>query len=147
MLSQGAADIRTAQTQNGGKLAAKVLRLTAPELTNTGLLQGNDALTLSTLNLLNGSKGQLVSGNALALNLDRLENQGQLYVNGGLTLNALTLVNGGSVESDALDATLRGTLTNSGTLLAHQDAVLRGDTQTNSGDIAAQSLTLRQSAQ
>ncbi|WP_313276304.1 hemagglutinin repeat-containing protein [Kosakonia cowanii] len=142
MLSQGAADIRTAQTQNSGKLAAKVLRLTAPELTNTGLLQGNDALTLSTLNLLNGSKGQLVSGNALALNLDRLENQGQLYVNGGLTLNALTLVNGGSVESDALDATLRGTLTNSGTLLAHQDAVLRGDTQTNSGDIAAQSLTL-----
>ncbi|WP_305067801.1 MULTISPECIES: hemagglutinin repeat-containing protein [unclassified Kosakonia] len=142
MLSQGAADIRTAQTQNGGKLAAKVLRLTAPELTNTGLLQGNDALTLSTLNLLNGSKGQLVSGNALALNLDRLENQGQLYVNGGLTLNALTLVNGGSVESDALDATLRGTLTNSGTLLAHQDAVLRGDTQINSGDIAAQSLTL-----
>jgi filamentous hemagglutinin len=142
MLSQGAADIRTAQTQNGGKLAAKVLRLTAPELTNTGLLQGNDALTLSTLNLLNGSKGQLVSGKALALNLDRLENQGQLYVNGGLTLNALTLVNGGSVESDALDATLRGTLTNSGTLLAHQDAVLRGDTQTNSGDIAAQSLTL-----
>lgn len=142
MLSQGAADIRTAQTQNGGKLAAKVLRLTAPELTNTGLLQGNDALTLSTLNLLNGSKGQLVSGNALALNLDRLENQGQLYVNGGLTLNALTLVNGGSVEADALDATLRGTLTNSGTLLAHQDAVLRGDTQTNSGDIAAQSLTL-----
>ncbi|MDF7758528.1 hemagglutinin repeat-containing protein [Kosakonia cowanii] len=142
MLSQGAADIRTAQTQNGGKLAAKVLRLTAPELTNTGLLQGNDALTLSTLNLLNGSKGQLVSGNALALNLDRLENQGQLYVNGGLTLNALTLVNGGSVESDALDATLRGILTNSGTLLAHQDAVLRGDTQTNSGDIAAQSLTL-----
>ncbi|WP_312202231.1 hemagglutinin repeat-containing protein [Kosakonia cowanii] len=142
MLSQGAADIRTAQTQNGGKLAAKVLRLTAPELTNTGLLQGNDALTLSTLNLLNGSKGQLVSGNALALNLDRLENQGQLYVNGGLTLNALTLVNGGSVESDALDATLRGTLTNSGTLLTHQDAVLRGDTQTNSGDIAAQSLTL-----
>ena len=142
MLSQGAADIRTAQTQNGGKLAAKVLRLTAPELTNTGLLQGNDALTLSTLNLLNGSQGQLVSGNALALKLDRLENQGQLYVNGGLTLNALTLVNGGSVESDALDATLRGTLTNSGTLLAHQDAVLRGDTQTNSGDIAAQSLTL-----
>ena len=142
MLSQGAADIRTAQTQNGGKLAAKNLRLTAPELTNTGLLQGNDALTLSTLNLLNGSKGQLVSGKALALNLDRLENQGQLYVNGGLTLNALTLVNGGSVESDALDATLRGTLTNSGTLLAHQDAVLRGDTQTNSGDIAAQSLTL-----
>ncbi|WP_438918195.1 hemagglutinin repeat-containing protein [Kosakonia cowanii] len=142
MLSQGAADIRTAQTQNGGKLAAKVLRLTAPELTNTGLLQGNDALTLSTLNLLNGSKGQLVSGKALALNLDRLENQGQLYVNGGLNLNALTLVNGGSVESDALDATLRGTLTNSGTLLAHQDAVLRGDTQTNSGDIAAQSLTL-----
>jgi len=142
ILSQGTADIRTAQTQNGGKLAAKVLRLTAPELTNTGLLQGNDALTLSTLNLLNGSKGQLVSGNALALNLDRLENQGQLYVNGGLTLNALTLVNGGSVESDALDATLRGTLTNSGTLLAHQDAVLRGDTQTNSGDIAAQSLTL-----
>lgn len=142
MLSQGAADIRTAQTQNGGKLAAKVLRLTAPELTNTGLLQGNDALTLSTLNLLNGSQGQLVSGNALALNLDRLENQGQLYVNGGLTLNALTLVNGGSVESDALDATLRGTLTNSGTLLTHQDAVLRGDTQTNSGDIAAQSLTL-----
>ncbi|WP_312122239.1 hemagglutinin repeat-containing protein [Kosakonia cowanii] len=142
MLSQGAADIRTAQTQNSGKLAAKVLRLTAPELTNTGLLQGNDALTLSTLNLLNGSQGQLVSGKALALNLDRLENQGQLYVNGGLTLNALTLVNGGSVESDALDATLRGTLTNSGTLLAHQDAVLRGDTQTNSGDIAAQSLTL-----
>ncbi|ROP60173.1 filamentous hemagglutinin [Enterobacter sp. BIGb0383] len=142
ILSQGLADIRTTQMQNDGKLAAKVLLLTAPELTSNGLLQGNDSLTLTTLKLLNGRQGQLVSGKALNLSLDQLENQGLLYVNGDLTLDALTLVNGGSLEVDALDATLRGTLTNTGILLAHQDATLRADVQTNSGEIAAYSLIL-----
>ncbi|XTZ37861.1 hemagglutinin repeat-containing protein [Salmonella enterica] len=142
MLSQGVADIRTAQLTNDGKLAAKDLAVTAPEITSNGILQGNDSLTLATLQLLNGSNGQLVSGSGLDLNLDTLNNQGLLYVQDGLTLTGNTLVNGGNLETGALDGMLNGTLDNSGTLLAHNHATLQADQLTNSGSLVADSLAL-----
>ncbi|WP_231564394.1 hemagglutinin repeat-containing protein [Enterobacter sp. Bisph1] len=142
MLSQGQADIRAAQLNNDGTLAAKDLAITAPVVTSNGVLQGNHSLTFATQSLFNGRNGQLVSGGALDLHLDSLENQGLFYVGNALTLNARQLLNGGSLEADALDVTLGGNLTNSGTLLAHNTALFRGDTLTNSGQMAANTLVL-----
>lgn len=141
MLSQGGAVISAAQLTNDGKLAAKDLTVTAPDIASNGILQGNDSLTIATQHLLNGGNGQLVSGSGLNLNLDTLNNQGLLYVQDGLTLTGNTLINGGSLESGALDATT-GSLDNSGTLLAHNHATLQADQLANSGNLIADTLAL-----
>ncbi|WP_208658129.1 filamentous hemagglutinin N-terminal domain-containing protein, partial [Kosakonia sp. MUSA4] len=141
MLSQGGAAISAAQLTNDGKLAAKDLTVTAPDIASNGILQGNDSLTIATQHLLNGGNGQLVSGGGLNLNLDTLTNQGLLYVQDGLTLTGNTLINGGSLESGALDVTA-GSLDNSGTLLAHNHATLQADQLTNSGNLIADTLAL-----
>ncbi|VVT48647.1 Putative large exoprotein involved in heme utilization or adhesion of ShlA/HecA/FhaA family [Kosakonia radicincitans] len=141
MLSQGGAAISAAQLTNDGKLAAKDLTVTAPDIASNGTLQGNDSLTIATQHLLNGGNGQLVSGSGLNLNLDSFNNQGLLYVQDGLTLTGNTLINGGSLESGALDATT-GSLDNSGTLLAHNHATLQADQLANSGNLIADTLAL-----
>lgn len=141
MLSQGGAAISAAQLTNDGKLAAKDLTVTAPDIASNGTLQGNDSLTIATQHLLNGGNGQLVSGSGLNLNLDSFNNQGLLYVQDGLTLTGNTLINDGSLESGALDATT-GSLDNSGTLLAHNHATLQADQLANSGNLIADTLAL-----
>ncbi|ARD63578.1 ShlA/HecA/FhaA protein [Kosakonia radicincitans DSM 16656] len=141
MLSQGGAVISAAQLTNDGKLAAKDLTVTAPDIASNGTLQGNDSLTIATQHLLNGGNGQLVSGSGLNLNLDSFNNQGLLYVQDGLTLTGNTLINGGSLESGALDATT-GSLDNGGTLLAHNHATLQADQLANSGNLIADTLAL-----
>lgn len=141
MLSQGGAAISAAQLTNDGKLAAKDLTVTAPDIASNGILQGNDSLTIATQHLLNGGNGQLVSGSGLNLNLDNFNNQGLLYVQDGLTLTGNTLINGGSLESGALGITT-GSLDNSGTLLAHNHATLQADQLANSGNLIADTLAL-----
>lgn len=141
MLSQGGAAISTAQLTNDGKLAAKDLTVTAPEIASNGILQGNDSLTITTQHLLNGGNGQVVSGSGLNLNLDSFNNQGLLYVQDGLTLTGNTLINGGNLETGALDVTT-GSLDNSGTLLAHNHATLQADQLANSGNLVADTLAL-----
>ncbi|WP_255253713.1 hemagglutinin repeat-containing protein [Kosakonia pseudosacchari] len=142
MLSQGQADIRAAQLNNDGTLAANDLAVTAPVITSNGILQGNHSLTFATQSLFNGRNGQLASGGLLDVNLDTLENQGLLYVQDALTLHAGKLVNSGSLEADALDITSDSTLDNSGTLLAHHAALLRADALGNSGQIAGNTVSL-----
>ena len=141
MLSQGWAAISAAQLTNDGKLAAKDLTVTAPEIASNGTLQGNDSLTIASQHLFNGGNGQLVSGSGLNLNLDSFNNQGLLYVQDALTLTGNTLINGGSLESGALDATT-GSLDNSGALLAHNHATLQADQLANSGNLIADTLAL-----
>ncbi|WBU48820.1 hemagglutinin repeat-containing protein [Kosakonia pseudosacchari] len=142
ILSQGQADIRAAQLNNDGTLAANDLAVTAPVVTSNGILQGNHSLTFATQSLFNGRNGQLASGGRLDVNLDTLENQGLLYVGDALTLHAGKLVNSGSLEADALDITSDSTLSNSGTLLAHHAALLRADALGNSGQIAGNTVSL-----
>ncbi|CAI8869805.1 16S rRNA endonuclease CdiA [Kosakonia quasisacchari] len=142
MLSQGQADIRAAQLNNDGTLAANDLAVTAPDIISNGILQGNRSLSFATQSLFNGRNGQLASGGALDVNLDTLENQGLLYVQDTLTLHAGKLVNSGSLEADALDITSDSTLSNSGTLLAHHAALLRADALGNSGQIAGNTVSL-----
>jgi filamentous hemagglutinin len=89
----------------------------AAQLNNTGMLQGNDTLALTTRALSNGATGQLVSGSPLNLSLDTLDNAGLLLVNGGLTLRGSDLTNRGDIQAQSLDLGLSNALTNTGTSL------------------------------
>lgn len=142
LLSQNQLTLSASELQNDGKLAAKDLGISAPSVTNNGILQGNNSLTLDTQNLFIGSAGQLISGGALNLDLNRLENQGLLYASDDFTLRGNTLINGGDLEAGALDLSLGTSLANSGTLMAHTGATLYSDTFTNSGQVLANTVAI-----
>ncbi|WP_324723283.1 hemagglutinin repeat-containing protein [Lelliottia sp. JS-SCA-14] len=142
LLSQNLFELTAAQLFNDGQLAAKTLTLATPQLTNNGILQGNDGLTLTTRSLTNGQNGQLVSGGALALDLDKLENHGLMQVNQRLTVKGNDLLNSGDIQADALEMTLHNALNNQGGLVAKNDAALNAVTLTNTGTLAGKTLTL-----
>ncbi|HDR2620154.1 TPA: hemagglutinin repeat-containing protein [Enterobacter chuandaensis] len=141
LLSQNLFTLTAAQLFNDGQLAGKALTVNAAQLSNTGILQGNDALALTTRTLSNGATGQLVSGSDLDLNLDTLDNAGLLLVDGGFTLRGSGLTNQGDIQAQNLDLGLSNTLTNTGNLVATDDAALNATTLTNSGTAAGKTLT------
>ncbi|MEA9395894.1 hemagglutinin repeat-containing protein [Lelliottia amnigena] len=142
MLSQNLFELTAAQLFNDGQLAAKSLTLNTPQLTNTGTVQGNDSLTLTTRNLTNAQSGQLVSGGALDLDLDKLDNAGLMQVNQRFTLKGSDLLNRGDIQADALDFALSKTLNNQGGIVSKNGATLNAPTLTNSGTLAGKNLTL-----
>ncbi|EKY3246083.1 hemagglutinin repeat-containing protein [Cronobacter dublinensis] len=142
LLSQNQARVSAATLINDGALAARVLDIQAPDVTNRGTLAGNDSLTFTTRNLYNGTGGQIATGAGLTLDLSQLENQGLLSVNDGLTLRADSLTNGGDMQAGALDLTLNGALDNSGRLIADGRAQMTAGTLTNSGSLAGEDVTL-----
>ncbi|HDS5877894.1 TPA: contact-dependent inhibition toxin CdiA, partial [Enterobacter roggenkampii] len=95
LLSQNLFTLTAAQLFNDGQLAGKGLAVKAAQLNNTGILQGNDTLVLTTRALSNGATGQLVSGSPLNVSLDTLDNAGLLLVKGGFTLRGSDLTNRG----------------------------------------------------
>ncbi|XAY02951.1 hemagglutinin repeat-containing protein [Enterobacter chuandaensis] len=141
LLSQNLFTLTAAQLFNDGQLAGKTLTVKAAQLTNTGILQGNDALSLTTRALSNGSTGQLVSGSGLNVSLDTLDNAGLLLVDGGFTLRGSGLTNQGDIQAQSLDLGLSNTLTNTGNLVATDDAALNATMLTNSGTAAGKTLT------
>lgn len=142
MLSQNLFELTAAQLFNDGQLAAKSLTLNTPQLTNTGTLQGNDSLTLTTRSLTNAQSGQLVSGGALDLDLDKLDNAGLMQVNQHFTVKGKDLLNRGDIQADALDFALSKTLNNQGDIVAKNGATLNAPTLTNSGTLAGKTLSL-----
>ncbi|WP_449550023.1 hemagglutinin repeat-containing protein [Lelliottia amnigena] len=142
MLSQNLFELTAAQLFNDGQLAAKSLTLNTPQLTNTGTVQGNDSLTLTTRNLTNAQSGQLVSGGALDLDLDKLDNAGLMQVNQRFTLKGSDLLNRGDIQADALDFALSKTLNNQGSIVAKNGVTLNAPTLTNSGTLAGKTLSL-----
>ncbi|MGP6137358.1 hemagglutinin repeat-containing protein [Enterobacter chuandaensis] len=141
LLSQNLFTLTAAQLFNDGQLAGKALAVQAAQLTNTGILQGNDALALTTRALSNGATGQLVSGSGLNVSLDTLDNAGLLLVDGGFTLRGSGLTNQGDIQAQSLDLGLSNTLTNTGNLVATDDAALNATMLTNSGTAAGKTLT------
>ncbi|WP_320727237.1 hemagglutinin repeat-containing protein [Enterobacter sp. 118C5] len=141
LLSQNLFTLTAAQLFNDGQLAGKALAVNAAQLTNSGILQGNDALALTTRTLSNGATGQLVSGSGLNVSLDTLDNAGLLLVNGGFTLRGTDLTNQGDIQAQNLDLGLSNTLTNTGNLVATDDAALNATTLNNSGTAAGKTLT------
>ncbi|TIN88487.1 MAG: filamentous hemagglutinin N-terminal domain-containing protein [Mesorhizobium sp.] len=141
LLSQNLFTLTAAQLFNDGQLAGKSLAVNAAQLTNTGILQGNDALALTTHALSNRNTGQLVSGINLDLHLDTLDNAGLLLVDGGFTLRGSDLTNQGDIQAQSLDLGLSNTLTNTGNLVATENAILNATTLTSSGTVAGKTLT------
>ncbi|MCM7590321.1 hemagglutinin repeat-containing protein [Enterobacter chuandaensis] len=141
LLSQNLFTLTAAQLFNDGQLAGKALAVNVAQLTNTGILQGNDALSLTTRALSNGATGQLVSGSGLNVSLDTLDNAGLLLVDGGFTLRGSGLSNQGDIQAQKLDLSLSNTLTNTGNLVATDDAALNATMLTNSGTAAGKTLT------
>lgn len=141
LLSQNLFTLTAAQLFNDGQLAGKALTVKAAQLNNTGILQGNDTLALTTRALSNGATGQLVSGSPLNLSLDTLDNAGLLLVKGGFTLRGSDLTNRGDIQAQSLDLGLSNALTNTGNIVATDDAVLNATTLTSSGTVAGKTLT------
>ncbi|WP_262821283.1 contact-dependent inhibition toxin CdiA [Enterobacter quasiroggenkampii] len=141
LLSQNLFTLTAAQLFNDGQLAGKALAVKAAQLNNTGILQGNDTLALTTRALSNGATGQLVSGSPLDLSLDTLDNAGLLLVKGGFTLRGSDLTNRGDIQAQSLDLGLSNALTNTGNIVATDDAVLNATTLTSSGTVAGKTLT------
>ncbi|EOC8683492.1 hemagglutinin repeat-containing protein [Enterobacter roggenkampii] len=141
LLSQNLFTLTAAQLFNDGQLAGKALMVKAAQLNNTGILQGNDTLALTTRALSNGATGQLVSGSPLNVSLDTLDNAGLLLVKGGFTLRGSDLTNRGDIQAQSLDLGLSNALTNTGNIVATDDAVLNATTLTSSGTVAGKTLT------
>ncbi|MCU3854666.1 contact-dependent inhibition toxin CdiA [Enterobacter roggenkampii] len=141
LLSQNLFTLTAAQLFNDGQLAGKALTVKAAQLNNTGILQGNDTLALTTRALSNGATGQLVSGSPLNVSLDTLDNAGLLLVKGGFTLRGSDLTNRGDIQAQSLDLGLSNALTNTGNIVATDDAVLNATTLTSSGTVAGKTLT------
>ena len=142
LLSQNLFDLTAAQLFNDGQLAGKALSLHAPEIINTGILQGNERLQLTTRTLLNDQRGQLVSGSGLDLNLDRLDNAGLLLVGDDFTLQGNALTNRGDIQAENLNLRLTNSFTNQGNTLASNAATLAAANLTNSGTVAGKTLEL-----
>lgn len=142
LLSQNLFELAAQQLFNEGQLAAKTLTLNTPELTNAGILQGNDSLTLTTRDLRNSARGQLISGSDLHLDLNSLYNQGLLLTSGDLSLTGNRLINEGDMQSAGLNLQLADILTNQGTLVAKNGATLSAKQFANSGTLAGQTMTL-----
>lgn len=141
LLSQNLFMLTAAQLFNDGQLAGKGLAVKAAQLNNTGILQGNDTLALTTRALSNGATGQLVSGSPLNVSLDTLDNAGLLLVKGGFTLRGSDLTNRGDIQAQSLDLGLSNALTNTGNIIATDDAALNATTLTSSGTVAGKTLT------
>ncbi|EHF2631021.1 filamentous hemagglutinin N-terminal domain-containing protein [Salmonella enterica subsp. enterica serovar Panama] len=135
-------ELAAAQLFNDNTIAAKSLSISAPELMNNGIVQGNSALQLTTRNLFNSQQGQLVSGTGLDLGLDMLENHGLLLTNTDFTLRGSTLINAGDIQADSLNLKLADSVENQGNLVAKQGASISTASLDNRGTLAAKSVTL-----
>ncbi|MGK3131397.1 hemagglutinin repeat-containing protein [Pantoea sp. C8B4] len=142
LVSLGVMTVNADQVDTQGKLAAGNLTLSAGSLSNNGILQGNDALTLTTPNLINNNLGQIITQSDLSLSPDRLENDGAIQADGAFTLSGNDLLNNGSIEADSLKFRLSHSLDNRGSLFASHQADLSGVQLINAGDVASDALTL-----
>ncbi|EKK4083559.1 hemagglutinin repeat-containing protein, partial [Cronobacter dublinensis] len=141
---------------NSGTLLGDALTLRGKQITNSGLLQGDRALSLFADRLDNLNGGTLYSAASLSLDLPALTNQGLITTDGDLTLRGGHITNGGLLQSQhamevaagQLDnlsgGTLYGadglrltipTLSNQGLITTNGDLTLHGQDLANGGEI------------
>nr|WP_105665774.1 filamentous hemagglutinin N-terminal domain-containing protein [Cronobacter dublinensis] len=173
--AKGALDVTAQRLSHGGKSDAAATRVTAEErlansgtllgdaltlrgkqITNSGLLQGDRALSLFADRLDNLNGGTLYSAASLSLDLPALTNQGLITTDGDLTLRGGHITNGGLLQSqhalevaagqldnlsggtlygaDGLRLTLP-TLSNQGLISTNGDLTLHGQDLVNGGEI------------
>ncbi|MBK0093653.1 hemagglutinin repeat-containing protein, partial [Erwinia sp. S59] len=141
-VSQGVMTLNAGQLETSGRVAASSLTVSADSLTNNGILQGNNALTLTTPLLFNNSLGKIVTQQDLSLAPDRLENDGVIQTDKDFSLNGTDLFNNGTIQADSLTFRLSHSLDNRGTLIANRQADLSGNQISNAGILTSDVLTL-----
>ncbi|WP_312739886.1 hemagglutinin repeat-containing protein [Cedecea neteri] len=148
------------QLDNAGQLAASNALLAAAILNNSGVVQGDNGLTLNASALANLSGGKMLTGGQLTLNGQQISNAGVMQGqtlgvkaasldNSGsaLGINGLTaqvdsqLNNGGRLLSQGVSQITAGTLNNTGAVLSESDLTLNGGALINSGNIQGSNLT------
>ncbi|WP_208443776.1 two-partner secretion domain-containing protein, partial [Pantoea agglomerans] len=139
--SQNALILNSAQLRNMGSLTAPNLTLTAGQISNGGLLQGSNQLSLHAGLLDNLAAGTISSDNDFAFDLPQLNNSGLITSGKTLVVSGDQLNNSGEINAASLSARY-GHLDNQlgGKLLASDPLQLHGDVLTNQGIIAAATL-------
>ncbi|ARJ40940.1 Contact-dependent inhibition of growth factor CdiA [Pantoea alhagi] len=141
ILGQHGIQLQADSSDNSGWLVAQALTLRG-DLINSGLLQGNDELTLHGGTIGNQRDGQLLSGGTLELAATQLDNQGVLQAD-TLRVNAQSWQNSGSARaSSLLDAQVNNDINNGGSLISEQALTLEGGRILNQGKLAADRLSL-----
>ncbi|WP_210502245.1 hemagglutinin repeat-containing protein [Pantoea ananatis] len=142
ILGQQSIDLQGNTTDNSGWLLAKVLAFQG-DLINSGLIQGDTALTLKGGSLSNQAAGQLQTAGSADITASSLDNQGQLQGD-NLAVTAQSWQNSGSAQATKnITASVAGELNNGGTLTAQQAMNLQAGNVTNAGTLAADQLTIQ----
>ncbi|CCF10792.1 filamentous hemagglutinin family outer membrane protein [Pantoea ananatis LMG 5342] len=142
ILGQQSIDLQGNTTDNSGWLLAKVLAFQG-DLINSGLIQGDTALTLKGGSLSNQATGQLQTAGNADITASSLNNQGQLQGD-NLAVTAQRWQNSGSAQATKnITASVAGELNNGGTLTAQQAMNLQAGKVTNAGTLAADQLTIQ----
>lgn len=163
--SGGALNVSADSILNPGRMTGKTLALNARDLTNSGLWQGSDGLTLTGDTLATTATSRTLTGGTLTLDAGQLTTQGTLQGNsvdvtsdgwthggsllglGGLTANVGgTLTSTGSLMSKGAADVTAQTLDNRGQLLGEGDVTLGGATLKNSGTVQGKNLSLHQTS-
>ncbi|RKR54241.1 filamentous hemagglutinin [Yokenella regensburgei] len=161
--SGGAVALTAGTVSSSGRIAGDTLTLTATTLTNDGLWQGTQGLTLFGDTLTTGATSRTLSGGALTLNAgnittqgtqqgqkvavtaDDWQHQGSLVSQGELTADVgHNLTTPGEMMSQGATSLTAQQLDNSGKILSEGDVTLDGTQLTNSGSVQGKSLTAYQ---
>ncbi|MCL2892095.1 hemagglutinin repeat-containing protein [Brenneria tiliae] len=119
LLSQGVAALTAADAVNAGDWQAASLTLEAGNLSNSGRIQGAQALTMALGSGNLNNDGSLISGGDSLLSARQMDNQGTLQGN-NIAIAAASLNNAGKISgADSLTLALEQSLDNSGDL--HSD--------------------------
>ncbi|UWH05540.1 hemagglutinin repeat-containing protein [Dickeya fangzhongdai] len=128
--------IQAGETANRGTVSGGTVTVTGDGLTNSGVLQGREAVSLNTVGWLSQTAtGSLVSGGGMTLSTGDMDTAGQLTAQ-GLSLSAGQWRNSGVVSLDGTLTAMLDGLTNSGQLAANGDTRLTLGQLTNSGGVS-----------
>jgi len=160
LISGGVTDLRGDAVLSAGRITGDTLTLNAVSLTNNGLWQGTNGMSVSAGTLTTGMNSRTLSGGDFTLTAGQLTTQGTLqggrvtvtaddWTSGGTLLskgdltaavgNTLNLT--GALESQGAMTLRAPTLKNDGQLLSADDITLRGQQFTNNGTVQGSTLS------
>lgn len=144
LLADNTLSVTAAKGSNAGKLMASNTTLAVEDLTNNGLLQGNNSISARGRTLTNGGAGQLLSDGNIDVTAARLDNAGRLQ---GRNLTLTGGQDGGEntgqiLGRDALNILFGEAFDNGGRLISQNYLGLKTGPLRNTGIIAASALDI-----
>lgn len=122
---------------NPGAIIADTLTVKTVTLSDDGLLQGNQALTLTGDSLAQGATGRWLTAGDMSLTATTLNAAGAIQGQ-QLRINTQDWRQSGSLLATGnLDATVSGALLNDGDIMSQRDFILQTPSLTNSGKLLA----------